>query len=56
MLAVRRCIVLRSSFFLQEHNVEKVELHVKELFEKSDKNEKGLADSLDVLERKVHTL
>lgn len=38
----------------QEHNVAKVEVHVNELFEKSEKNEKGLADSLDILERKVH--
>lgn len=37
----------------QEHNVAKVETHVTELFEKTDKNEKGLADSLDTLERKV---
>lgn len=33
--------------------MEKVEVHMKELFEKSEKNEKGLADSLDTLERKV---
>lgn len=31
----------------------KVEEHMKELFEKTDKNEKGLADSLDILERKA---
>lgn len=31
----------------------KVEEHMKELFDKTDKNEKGLAESLDVLERKV---
>eukprot|EP00752_Nemacystus_decipiens_P016762 g15000.t1 len=40
----------------QEHNVEKVEVHMKELFEKNEKNEKGLADSLDTLERKVREL
>lgn len=37
----------------QEHNVAKVEEHTKELFDKTEKNEKGLADSLQILERKV---
>ncbi|CAM9525993.1 unnamed protein product [Ectocarpus sp. 6 AP-2014] len=40
----------------QEHNVAKVEEHVQELFEKTSKNEKGLMDSMEVLERKVREL
>lgn len=38
----------------QEHNIAKVEEHVKELFDKTTVNEKGLAKSLETLEQKVN--
>eukprot|EP00904_Undaria_pinnatifida_P013990 jgi/Undpi1/9721/HiC_scaffold_27.g12177.m1 len=40
----------------QEHNVAKVEEHVKELFDKTTQNEKGLEESLEILEKKVREL
>ena len=47
----------RGDFFIdslsQEHNVLKVEELVKELFDKTAKNEKGLENSLETLEKKV---